>query len=217
MTESSSILTRNEIKNRLTETNKKKQLFITPLISDEQIGEVSIDLRLGNVFIIFKRTKFSGLDLLEQPKEVIQSRIQEFQERVYVPLGEKLFLHPQQLVLGSTLEYVRIPADLAAEVIGRSSWGRLGLILSAATLIHPGFAGVITLELANEGDVPIPLIPGLRITQLVVRKTNADSNGKMQKSKYLGTTEPVFSMLHQDSELEALRKMVEEKKKSDQK
>ena len=152
-----------EIKSRLS-GDLSKRLFITPLISDDQVGSVSIDLRLGNVFVVFKRTKYSGLDLLDQSKEVIESRIQEFQERVYVPLGEKLFLHPQQLVLGSTLEYVRIPNDLVAEVIGRSSWGRLGLILSAATLIHPGFAGVITLELANEDDVPIPLIPGLRIT-----------------------------------------------------
>lgn len=213
MTESSSILTRRDIKNRLAEPDRAKRLFITPLIDDEQIGAVSIDLRLGNIFIVFKRTKFSGLDLLEQPQEVMQSRIQEFQERVYVPLGEKLFLHPQQLVLGSTLEYVRIPQDLVAEVIGRSSWGRLGLILSAATLIHPGFAGVVTLELANQDDVPIPLIPGLRITQLVIRKTNADPNGKIQKSKYLGTTEPTFSMLHLDSELEALRKIVQERKK----
>jgi len=213
MTESSSILSRKDIKGRLAEPDMAKRLFITPLIDDEQIGAVSIDLRLGNIFIVFKRTKFSGLDLLDQPQDVIQSRIQEFQERVYVPLGEKLFLHPQQLVLGSTLEYVRIPQDLVAEVIGRSSWGRLGLILSAATLIHPGFAGVITLELANQDDVPIPLIPGLRITQLVIRKTNADSNGKIQKSKYLGTTEPTFSMLHLDSELEALRKIVQERKK----
>lgn len=214
MSEAGSILTKDEIVGRLS-GDLNRRLFITPLISDDQIGAVSIDLRLGNVFIVFKRTKYSGLDLLEQTKEVIESRIQEFQERVYVPLGEKLFLHPQQLVLGSTLEYVRIPNDLVAEVIGRSSWGRLGLTLSAATLIHPGFAGVITLELANEDDVPIPLIPGLRITQLVLKKTNADSGkpGIIQKSKYLGTTEPTFSMLYKDKDLEALRKFVAKKKK----
>lgn len=209
MTESSSILTRDEIKGRLSD-DLARRLFISPLISDDQIGTVSIDLRLGNVFIVFKRTKYSGLDLLEQPKEVIESRIQEYQERVYVPLGEKLYLHPQQLVLGSTLEYVRIPNDLVAEVIGRSSWGRLGLILSAATLIHPGFAGVITLELANEDDVPIPLIPGLLITQLVLRKTNIDirKSEAMPKSKYLGSTEPTFSMLYKEKDLDALRNYI---------
>lgn len=212
MSEPASILTKDDIEKRLRESDPAKRLFITPLISSEQIGQVSIDLRLGNVFIVFKRTKYSGLDLLDQSREQIESRIQEFQERVYVPLGEKIYLHPQQLVLGSTLEYIRVPPDLVAEVIGRSSWGRLGLILSAATLIHPGFAGVITLELANEDDVPIPLIPGLCITQLVLRKTNSESK-KGQKSKYLGATEPAFSMLHKDKDLKALREIAEKRKK----
>lgn len=212
MSEPTSILTKGDIEKRLRETNPAKRLFITPLIREEQIGEVSIDLRLGNVFIVFKRTKYSGLDLLGDQRNQIEPRIQEFQERVYVPLGEKLYLHPQQLVLGSTLEYIRIPNDLVAEVIGRSSWGRLGLILSAATLVHPGFAGVITLELANADDVPIPLIPGLCITQIVLRKTNSKGT-KAQKSKYLGATEPTFSMLHKDKDLEPLRRIAEERKK----
>lgn len=213
MSEITSILTKGDIEKRLREPNPVKRLFITPLISEEQLGEVSIDLRLGSVFIVFKRTKYSGLDLLEESMDQIESRIQEFQERVYVPLGEKLYLHPQQLVLGSTLEYIRVPNDLVAEVIGRSSWGRLGLILSAATLVHPGFAGVITLELANEDDVPIPLIPGLCITQLVLRKTNSEGK-KAQKSKYLGATEPTFSMLYKDKDLEPLRRIAEERRKS---
>lgn len=122
MSEITSILTKGDIEKRLREPNPVKRLFITPLISEEQLGEVSIDLRLGSVFIVFKRTKYSGLDLLEESMDQIESRIQEFQERVYVPLGEKLYLHPQQLVLGSTLEYIRVPNDLVAEVIGRSSW-----------------------------------------------------------------------------------------------
>jgi dCTP deaminase len=87
------------------------------------------------------------------------------------------------------------------------------LILSAATLIHPGFAGVITLELANEDDVPIPLIPGLCITQLVLRKTDSKEK-RGQKSKYLGATEPAFSMLHKDKDLEPLRNIAEKREKA---
>jgi dCTP deaminase len=123
-------------------------------------------------------------------------------------------LHPQQLVLGSTLEYVRLPNDLVAEVVGRSSWGRLGLILSAATLVHPGFAGVITLELANQDDVPIPLIPGLRIAQLVLNKTTTteENIAAVHKSRYLGATEPGFSLLYEDEDLEELKKQVYFKK-----
>ena len=209
MSEVGAILTGEDISNRLSTSDPSRKLFITPLLSDKQIGNASIDVRLGNVFIVFKRTKYSGLDVLEETKEKLASRIEEFQERIYVPLGRKFFLHPQQLVLGCTLEYIRLPNDLVAEVVGRSSWGRLGLILSAATLVHPGFAGVITLELANQDDVPIPLVPGLRIAQLVIKKTTLKGKPttNLLKSKYLGATEPAFSLLYEDDDLDALKKI----------
>ena len=209
MSEVGAILTGEDISNRLSTSDPSRKLFITPLLSDKQIGNASIDVRLGNVFIVFKRTKYSGLDVLEETKEKLASRIEEFQERIYVPLGRKFFLHPQQLVLGCTLEYIRLPNDLVAEVVGRSSWGRLGLILSAATLVHPGFAGVITLELANQDDVPIPLVPGLRIAQLVIKKTTLrrKPTTDVLKSKYLGATEPAFSLLYEDDDLDALKKI----------
>lgn len=201
------ILTKDEINERLTTRKSGRKLYITPILSKKQIGEASIDVRLGTSFILFRRPKYSGLDVLNESKEILASRIEEFQEKIYVPLGEKLFLHPQQLVLGSTLEYIRLPSDLVAEVVGRSSWGRLGLILSAATLIHPRFAGVVTLELANQADVPIPLVPGVRIAQLVLKRaTKKEENGEeIHGSKYLGATEPGFSLLHEDEDLDALR------------
>lgn len=209
MSDSGAILTGEDIRARINEANPNRRLIITPILSDKQIGRASIDVRLGNVFIVFRRTRYSGLDVLEESKKELASRIEEFQERLYVPLGGKLFLHPQQLVLGCTLEYIRLPNDLAAEVVGRSSWGRLGLILSAATLVHPGFAGVITLELANQDDVPIPLVPGLRIAQLVIKKTTlkGEPNVDFVRSKYCGATEPSFSLLYDDSDLAALKKI----------
>jgi dCTP deaminase len=209
LTEYGAILTEDEINERLISSDPNEKIYITPLLSKKQINGASIDVRLGNSFIIFRRTKYSGLDVLKESKDELASRIEEFQEKIYVPLGKKLFLHPQQLVLGSTLEYVRLPPDLVAEVVGRSSWGRLGLILSAATLIHPDFAGVITLELANQADVPIPLVPGVRIAQLVLKKTtkNVDSTHESTKSKYHGAVEPEFSLLHEDKDLTALKKI----------
>lgn len=214
MSEVGSVLTREEIKSRLHTSDASRKIFITPLLSEKQIGHASIDVRLGNVFIVFRRTKYSGLDVLEEPAEKLVSRIGEFQERVYIPLGQKLFLHPQQLVLGCTLEYIRLPNDLVAEVVGRSSWGRLGLILSAATLVHPGFAGVITLEMANQDDVPIPLIPGLRVAQLVLNKTTIreENTSDIHKSRYFGATEPSFSLLYEDEELDGLKKIKDRSK-----
>lgn len=208
MAESGAILTEKEIKDRLTTPYPNKKIYITPLLTQKQISGASCDVRLGNSFILFRRTKYSGLDVLKESKDELASRIEEFQEKIYVPLGKKLFLHPQQLVLGSTLEYIRLPPDLVAEVVGRSSWGRLGLILSAATLIHPDFAGVITLELANQADVPIPLVPGVRIAQLVLKKTTSEKVG-VTKSKYHGAVEPEFSLLHEDKDLDALKKIGE--------
>ena len=211
MSGAGAILTGEDIKARLSELDPSRKIFITPILSEKQIGRSSIDVRLGNVFIVFRRTKYSGLDVLETSKEELASRIEEYQEKVYVPLGKKFFLHPQQLILGCTLEYVRMPNDLVAEVVGRSSWGRLGLILSAATLVHPGFAGVITLELANQDDVPIPLIPGLRIAQLVIKKTTlkGEPDTKVLKSKYLGATEPAFSLLYEDYDLVSIKKIAD--------
>ena len=199
------ILTEDEIQDRLTSKDWSRRIFITPFLGKDQIGHASIDVRLGNNFIAFRRTKYATFDPMKKSEEITSS-IASFQEKIYIPLGKRLFLHPQQLVLGCTLEYIRLPNDLVAEVMGRSSWGRLGLILSAATLVHPGYAGVITLELANEGDVTLPLIPGVRIAQLVFKSTmlKERSKARVLKSRYLGSIEPTFSKIHEDDEMRAL-------------
>lgn len=208
--EHGAILTKDEIKDKLAAEDLNQRLFITPLLSNTQIGWASVDVRLGNEFITFRRTKYAVFDPLEKPEKLI-SRMGDFQERIYIPLGGKMVLHPQQLVLGSTLEYIRLPNDIVAEVVGRSSWGRLGLILSAATLVHPGFAGVITLELANQGDAPILLVPGVRIAQLVLKRAilKKKAGQKILKSRYLGSVGPAFSRIYEDDDLDALRKLIE--------
>lgn len=80
-------------------------------------------------------------------------------------------MHPQQFVLGATCEFLRLPSHLGAYVLGRSSWGRLGLLVATAVMIQPGFSGCITLELVNAGDSPIRLFPGLKVAQLAVHST----------------------------------------------
>ncbi|MHC3130306.1 MAG: dCTP deaminase [Candidatus Bathyarchaeota archaeon] len=177
---------------------------------DQQLGASAIDVRLGTQFIVFKRTRYPILDVCEGNVKDLAWKIGRYQEKLYIPLGKKIILHPQQLVLGSTLEYVRIPNDLMAELIGRSSWGRLGLIISAATLIHACYAGVITLELANEGDTPIALYPGVRIAQLVFHKhTQPIKEGGLLQTKYIGSVEPLFSRLHEDDDLSIIRRIRE--------
>jgi dCTP deaminase len=83
-----------------------------------------------------------------------------------VPLGDAVTIHPHQFILGVTLEYIRLPSDLMAYVVGRSSFGRLGLIIATAIGVHPHFFGALTLELRNLGEAPVRLYPGQTIAQL---------------------------------------------------
>src|SRR5439155_26160938 len=93
------------------------------------------------------------------------------QESIRISLHDQFIIHPGQLVLGATLEYLSLPKTVAASVEGRSSWGRLGLIIATACSVAPGFKGCITLELVNDGEVPLVLYPGVRIAQLIFHRT----------------------------------------------
>ncbi len=121
------------------------------------------------------------------------------QERQIISFGERLVLHPGVLVLACTFEYVWIPGDLECQVEGRSSWARLGLQVATASSVEPGFKGVITLELSNVATVPLTLMPGIRIAQLIFR--NVEPSVKRpygDNRKYLCPIGPEFSRLHED-------------------
>lgn len=170
-------------------------LILTPLLSRRQIGDASIDVRLGNQFIVFQSHRFGvfqhlGRDSIE-PRRV--------QERHVVRFGESFVLHPGVLILGCTFEYVAIPRDLECQVEGRSSWARLGLQVATANSVEPGFKGVVTLELSNVGTVPLPLRPGLRIAQLVFHRTDPPiPTAYSGDRKYRCPIGPEFSRLHSD-------------------
>jgi dCTP deaminase len=119
----------------------------------------SIDLRLGADFRVFTRHLYSHVDLAaEQPG---------LTEVVGVAEGGQFALHPGEFVLGATLERVALPDDLVGRLEGKSSLGRVGLIIhSTAGYIDPGFEGQITLELSNVATVPILLYPGMRVAQI---------------------------------------------------
>lgn len=144
------------------------RLAIVPMLDiDEQVGDGSIDLRLGTDFLISRHFGGSGIDPTDK---AVDQELVAAQERLVLPLGRSLWLHPGQMILGSSLEFVHLPHDCAAYVLGRSSWGRIGLLVATAVFVQPGFAGSLTLELVNESDTPIKLHPGLRVAQLVVHR-----------------------------------------------
>jgi dCTP deaminase len=197
------VLSRREIIDRLHTDIRNKRLIITPILDPRvQIHSCSIDIRLGNEFIVTRRTKVPSID---PASPYIESKIEQYQSKIYVPLGKALTIHPHQFVLGSTLEYLGMPVNLCAIVVGRSSWGRLGLVIATATKIDPNFKGCITLELVNEGDVPIELYPAARVGQLIIYNTS--SPAPPYKGKHEDTpTEPGFSRIYKDDEWKFLFK-----------
>jgi dCTP deaminase len=119
----------------------------------------SLDVRVDRLFRVFRNSRYPYIDVkLEQ---------EELTELVEVAADEAFILHPGEFVLGSTLERVRLPDDLVARLEGKSSLGRLGLLIhSTAGFIDPGFDGHVTLELSNVANLPITIYPSMKIGQL---------------------------------------------------
>lgn len=164
----------------------KKRLILMPLLDrEQQVGPASIDVRLGTQFRILRRIGGSGIS----PDEHHATAVANSQQSVTIAIGEPLWLHPGQFVLGATLEYLRFPAHLGGYVLGRSTWGRIGLLVATAIMIQPGFSGCLTLELVNHGESPIALYAGCRIAQLAVH-TLGRSTKRGYAGKYVGPTGP---------------------------
>ena len=125
----------------------------------ELVQPASVDLRLGDSFRVFHNHRASAIDLRRPPENLT--------EEVVVPAEESFVIHPGEFCLGRTLEWVELPDDIVARIEGKSSLGRLGLIVHAtAGFCDPGWKGTLTLELNNLTRVPIKLYPGLLIAQL---------------------------------------------------
>ena len=123
------------------------------------IQPASVDLRLGDSFRVFHNHRASAIDLRDPPTNLT--------EEVVVTGDEPFVIHPGEFALGRTQEWVELPDDIVARIEGKSSLGRLGLIVHAtAGFCDPGWAGTLTLELANLTRIPIKLYAGLPIAQL---------------------------------------------------
>jgi dCTP deaminase len=134
------------------------RIVIDPL--DEQcIQPSSVDLRLDRLFRVFLNHTMPVIDVKEDLEDL--TRLVEIGE------GETFILHPGEFVLGSTYERVTLPNDLVGRIEGKSSLGRLGLLIhSTAGFIDAGFSGYLTLELSNVANLPITLYPGMKIGQV---------------------------------------------------
>lgn len=190
---SNGVLTRDEMKRWMKAPLLKERLVVTPMLnSGESFGPSSLDVRLGNQFLVFKREAFGLLDVRHEGEGKEPVDMGKYQHRIVQPLGKPFVLHPRQLVIGSTLEYVQIPPGLMCYVNSKSGWGRMGLVIATATKVDPGFRGCITLEIINEGEVPLVLYPGLPIAQLVFHETTGKST---YDGKYMCPIGPQFPKL----------------------
>jgi dCTP deaminase len=125
----------------------------------ERVQPASVDLVLGNSFRVFHNHRAAAIDLHDPPTNLT--------EEVVVGDGEPFVIHPGEFVLGVTRELVELPDDIVARIEGKSSLGRLGLIVHAtAGFVDPGFKGTLTLEITNLTRIPIKLYAGLPIAQL---------------------------------------------------
>ena len=156
-------------------SDPSERLVISPMLDmDKQLkpGTASVDVRLGQRFHVPLRAKLSKLDLLSSTH---RQDLAKYKDDTFVPIGDYFVLHPGQFVLGETLEWVHLPKDLVAFVVGKSTWGRDGLIIATAIGVHPYFSGILTLEISNVGEIPIHLYPGLAIAQLFIASVQSVS------------------------------------------
>ena len=165
------------------------RIIVDPF-DDACLQPSSIDVKVSNLFRVFRNHSTAIID--------VKKDLTDLTELVEIPDGEAFILHPGEFVLGSTLERIGIAADLVARVEGKSSLGRLGLLIhSTAGFIDAGFDGHITLELSNVANLPITLYPSMKIGQVSFMKmtTPADRpyGSGARGSKYQGQRGPTPS------------------------
>jgi dCTP deaminase len=168
-TEESSPLGNRDIIRRLTlPVGEQDRLVINPLVDSRQIGPTSIDLRLGTEWESMRTHRFDALDP-GQDKDTVADLLEASIEEFRLTSGQRrgLVLHPGELLLALTLEYLALPQNLWGLLEGRSTWARMGLQVHAtAGMIDCGFRGYLTLELQNMGRIPLVLYPGIRVAQI---------------------------------------------------
>ena len=155
----------------------------------------SIDVRVDRRFRVFHNARYPYIDV-RQPMD-------ELTELVEVSGDEPFILHPGEFVLGQTLERVTLPDDLVARLEGKSSLGRLGLLIhSTADFVDPGFSGNLTLELSNVANLPITIYEGMPIGQLSFMRMDGPVEvpygAKDKGSKYQGQGEPTPSRFYKN-------------------
>jgi len=165
-----------------------------------QVQPASIDLRLGYDFQTFNYTRQALIDPADP------TTFEQLTTRTQLEPGERFIVHPGEFVLATTLEHIEIPTDLLARLEGRSSIGRLGIVIhSTAGYVDPGFKGKITLEISNLGRIAVALYPRMRICQVAFEEMSSpvsEGYGQKRDAKYQGQAATTASRLFEDGEFQ---------------
>ncbi len=161
------ILTAKQLAQEIRKGNggDRTGIAVIPTPNLEQIdnsGEAAINIRLGRWFLTMRQSSETHIE----PTFEGSHSENKFSKKYFVPFGEAFVLHPNRFALASTLEWIKLPSNYAAFVVGKSTLGRRGIIIETAAGVHPGFSGCLTLEIANVGEIPVKLFAGMMICQL---------------------------------------------------
>jgi dCTP deaminase len=178
----------------IREALESGRLVIEPL-GDNAVQPASLDIRLDRYFRVFRNHRQAYIDIREE--------IPDLTEQEEVADDEPFVLHPGEFVLGSTVERVKLANDIVARVEGKSSLGRLGLLVHAtAGFVDPGWDGQLTMELSNVSTLPIRLYFGMKIGQLSFQNLTTPADrpyGHPElRSRYQGQTRPTASRIFRD-------------------
>jgi dCTP deaminase len=170
------------------------RIVISPLDSSD-IQPASVDLHLDRKVLVFTNSR--------QPYIDVKESLENLTELVEIQDGNPFILHPGEFVLGSTVEHIELPEDLVARLEGKSSLGRIGLVIhSTAGFVDPGWKGHLTLELSNLARLPITLYYSMKIGQISFLQLTTPAErlygSESLGSKYQGQTDPTPSRFHQD-------------------
>jgi dCTP deaminase len=184
------VLTADDIERRLQlALDEPQSLVITPTPPKGPKGDRdkdAVDLRLGSCFFV-PRGHRSPCFIPGMSKTL------HLYTEQYVPFGSYLVLPAHHTVLGSTLEYIKLPSDVSGQILTKSSWARTFITIETAPWIHPLYRGCLTLEIANVSNAPIVLYPGVKVAQLVLLNTMVDTaeDGKDRiEGTYIGPVRP---------------------------
>jgi dCTP deaminase len=168
------------------------RVIIDPL-DPADIQPSSVDLHLGDDFQVFRNSRYPYIDPAREQDGLT--------ERVFASTEEPFVLHPGEFVLGTTVEHIGLPDDIVGRLEGKSSLGRLGLLIhSTAGYVDPGWSGQLTLELSNVANLPIVLTPGMKIGQISFSKMTTPVDRPYGHpelgSKYQGQIDATPSKMH---------------------